>query len=84
MDRSRQTDTSPDAQRRYTEHMRSRTPADRARILAGLCSAVRRLAEVGVRAAHPDASPREVEAWVAVRLYGLSTAQRFFPDVDLR
>ena len=84
MDHPPTTDTSAAAQARYDEHMRSRSPSDRARILAGLCSAVRRLAEVSVRASHPNASPREVAARVALRMYGPAIAQRLFPDVAAR
>ena len=74
-------DTSPAAANRYFELLRQRTPRERAVILAGLVSAVRQLALASERAAHPDLSPRAVEARVAARLYGPTIASRFFPDI---
>jgi hypothetical protein len=76
-------DTSAAQARRYFELLRERSPAERARILAGLNAAVRRLAESSVRAAFPAASAREVEARVAARIYGDAVATRLFPDVSL-
>jgi hypothetical protein len=52
-------------------------------ILAGLVASVRRLAEVSVRQAHPEASAREIQARVAARVYGNEVAARLFPDVSL-
>ncbi len=83
MNRPENSDTSPAARERYTELMRACTPAERARILVGLCSAVRRLAEASVRQSHPAASPREVQARVALRMYGPAIVQRLFPDLDI-
>ena len=76
-------DTSETASRRYFELLRSRTPAERAVILAGLVGSVRQLAKASVKLAHPHASEREIEARVAARLYGDAVAARFFPDVDV-
>ena len=76
-------DTSPEAEARYFALLRARTPAQRATILAGLVTSVRRLAETSERARRPAASPRELEARVAARLYGEAVAARFFPDVRL-
>jgi hypothetical protein len=86
MDRSRMdlADTSPAATRRYVELLRLRSPSERGAILAGLVASVRRLAESGVRASHPGAPDREVEARVAARIYGLEVAERLFADVSLR
>ena len=77
-------DTSDAAEARYYELLRARTPAERGAILVGLVASVRRLAEASERAAHPAASPREVAARVAARLYGERVAAHFFPDVQLR
>jgi hypothetical protein len=74
-------DTSERAARRYVELLRMRSPAQRGAILAGLNASVRKLAEVSVRRTRPDASDREVQAFVAARLYGIEVASRFFPDV---
>lgn len=79
----RPTDTSETASRRYFELLRSRSPAQRAVILAGLVGSVRQLARASVKLAHPGASEREVEARVAARLYGNEVAARFYPGVDI-
>ncbi len=63
-------DTSPTAARFYHQHLRSLSPAERLGIAAGLSLAVRQLAEVGVRAQHPGATEREIELYLAARLYG--------------
>ncbi len=76
-------DTSAAGSRRYFELLRARSPADRAKIMIGLTSAVRQLAEAGERERHPLASDRELKARVAARLYGRETAARFFPDVSV-
>lgn len=76
-------DTSEAAERRYAELLAARSPRERAMILRGLVVSVRRLAEVSVQRAHPTASPREVAARVAARIYGDEIAMRFFPDVTL-
>jgi hypothetical protein len=77
-------DTSKEAEERYFDLLRQRTPRDRAVILAGLVGSVRRLALASERAAHPTASARALEARVAVRLYGMEVATRLFPDVQLQ
>lgn len=74
-------DTSPPAQRFYYEHLRALSPTERLRIAAGLSMAVRRMAEAGIRQRHPDASPREIEVRLAVRLYGREIAARAFSDI---
>ncbi len=74
-------DTSPEADERYFELLRERTPREKAIILAGLVSSVRKLALAGERDAHPELSERALEARVAARLYGENVARRFFPDV---
>jgi hypothetical protein len=76
-------DTSGEAEERYFELLRQRTPKEKAVILAGLVSSVRRLALAGERDAHPELSQRALEARVAARLYGIDVARRFFPDVHI-
>ena len=76
-------DTSTDAEARYFALLRARTPSQRATILAGLVTSVRRLAEASERARRPGASRRELEARVAARLYGAAVAAKFFPDVHI-
>lgn len=71
-------DTSPAAQLRYEELLRQRTPAERLAIAMTLSRAVRELAIAGIRAAHPNASPREVQAELAARMYGSEVKRRLF------
>ena len=71
-------DTSPAAQRRYEELLRQRTPAQRLAIAISLTRAVRELALAGIRSAHPNASPREVQEELAARMYGPELAKRLF------
>jgi methionine aminopeptidase len=71
-------DTTPAAQRRYDELLRGRSPAERLTIAMSLSRAIRRLAVAGIKAAHPNASSREVEAQLAARLYGAEIAKRLF------
>ncbi len=80
---ARPIDTSEAASRRYFELLRSRSPAQRAIILAGLVRSVRQLATASIKHAHPGASDRELQARVAARLYGSEIAARFYPDVDI-
>jgi hypothetical protein len=75
-------DTSPAAQRRYDELLRQQTPAERLAIAMSLTRAVRNLAVAGIRAARPSASPREVTAELATRLYGQDVAKRLFGHTD--
>jgi len=71
-------DTSPAARRRYDELLRQRTPAQRLAIAMSLSRAVRGLAVAGIRSAQPNASPREVQAELAARMYGQEVAKRLF------
>ena len=71
-------DTSPSALRRYDELLRQQTPAQRLAIAMSLSRAVRELAIAGIRSARPNASPREVQEELAVRMYGREVAKRLF------
>lgn len=75
-------DTSDAAFERYYELLRSRPPLARITAAAELSSAVRQMAEAGIRAADPHASPRVVQARLARRLYGAEVAARLFPDCE--
>ncbi len=46
-----------------------------------LSSAVRQLAEAGIRTRNPGASPAEVRVRLAVRLYGRVAAMRLFGEI---
>ncbi|HET9958177.1 MAG TPA: hypothetical protein VFQ61_26965 [Polyangiaceae bacterium] len=76
-------DTSPEAEERYFELMRRQPPAARLAAAARLCSAVRALAEAGIRDGHPGATEQEVRAHLAARMYGREVASRLFPNVNL-
>jgi hypothetical protein len=43
--------------------------------------AVRTMAVAGIRATFPNATPREIQARLAARMYGAAVARRFFGDV---
>lgn len=75
------TDTSPAAAAQYAALLRALPPTERLRIAVGLSSAVRALAEAGIRQAHPDAGPDEVRVRLTVRLYGRAVAERLFGPV---
>jgi len=76
-------DTSPQAESRYFELLRAQTPLQRLETAARLSRAVRELAIAGILVAHPEASPKEINAHLANRFYGRATAQRLYPGVNL-
>jgi hypothetical protein len=76
-------DTSEPALERYYELIRSQTALARITAAVRLSSAVRELAEAGIRAEDPQASPRVVQARLACRMYGRDVAARLFPGVEL-
>ena len=71
-------DTPPEQRRRYYELLRGLSVAERARKVVGLCRTVRALAVAGIRAAHPDAGPEEIQRHLVLRLYGREVARRLF------
>ncbi len=74
-------DTSPAQLERYYELLRSLSPEERGRIMGGLCRGARKLAEEGIRQAHPDASSEEQREQLTVRLYGATVARRLHGGV---
>ena len=74
-------DTSLAAERRYFELLRAQSPAERLHTAVRLTDAVRTMARAGIIARHPGATLAEINAYLAERLYGASTADRLFPDV---
>lgn len=74
-------DTSPEALKRYHEHLRRLTPAQRLKIAAGLSLGTRRLALAGLRQRHPKASEEELKVRLAVRLYGREAARRIHGNI---
>lgn len=71
-------DTSLAATRRYYDHLRRLSPQERLECAASLSSAVRELAKIGARMQFPTASPAQIRALVAERMYGRVLAERFF------
>ena len=74
-------DTSPERQDDYFRRLTRLTPEQRGRIAARLTASVRRLAQAGIRARHPQASEAEVRVRLVVRLYGRAEAQRLFGEI---
>ena len=74
-------DTSPAMQRRYAELLRARAPHQRAATMVALTRAAQVMTRAGIRTRHPDASPRELDARYAVRVYGADVARRLFPEI---
>lgn len=73
-------DTSRAAQARYYELLREQSPMDRLKTAVLLTRSVRRLAEADILRADPEATPEQVQARLANRLYGEAVAQRLFPS----
>ena len=73
-------DTRAEAQDRYYDLLRRQEPAARLQQMARLTRMVRQLAVADIKAAHPDASARQTQAFLAERLYGRDVARRLFPD----
>lgn len=69
-------DTSPRARARYFEMLRKRSPDERLSTAAALTTAVRRLAEAGIRQRNPKASDLEVRNLLVELVYGKATAER--------
>ena len=69
-------DTSTEQLHCYHDRLRSLTPGQRLRQASALTMAVRTLAEAGIRLRYPGASPEEVRARLAVRLYGRQVCRR--------
>jgi hypothetical protein len=74
-------DTAPARLRRYVELLRAQAPHQRLAQAAALSRAVRTLAVAGIKERHPDASPDEIRARLAVRLYGREVARRMFHTI---
>lgn len=74
-------DTSPDIERRRILAWRRMSPAEKAASVTGFTQAVVDLARAGVRARHPNASPREQFLRVAVVVLGVELASQAYPDV---
>ena len=75
-------DTSPDVERLQIEGWRRMAPVQKAALVSGLTAAVFDVALAGVRARHPDASPREQRLRLALVTLGPDLARRAFPEVD--
>jgi hypothetical protein len=74
-------DTSPAANARYHELLRSMPPERRLEVAMGLTQTVRELALAGIRGRHPQADEHEMRVRLTVRLYGRTAAVRLFGAV---
>jgi hypothetical protein len=72
-------DTTPEGRERYFSLLRQLPAERRLQAAASLTSAVRALAEAGLRQAHPECDAGELQARLAVRLYGRAVARGLFP-----
>lgn len=73
-------DTSPEMQRVQAARWRAMSDAEKAALVAGLCTATLALADAGIAARYPDASPRERFLRRAVLMLGRDLAARVYPD----
>jgi len=73
-------DTAKTQIARYHALLRARAPWQRLRTAAALTTAVRSLAEAGLRVRHPGATEQELRIRFVVRLYGRAAAERIFKD----
>jgi hypothetical protein len=74
-------DTPRQQLERYHALLRDKAPQQRLRAAGALCAAVRSLAGAGLRARHPGASDRELDARLVRQLYGEAAARRLFGSV---
>ena len=80
-------DTSPEVERLQIERWREMTPAQKLGLVSGLSRAVNRLAMIGIRERHPQASRREQFLRFAMLTLGPDLARAAYPeiaDLDLR
>ena len=49
--------------------------------MVALTRAAQVMTRAGIRTRHPGASPRELDARYAVRVYGADVARRLFPEI---
>ncbi len=74
-------DTSPAAAARYRALLAGLSPVKRLEMCGRLTAASRAMAVAGIRRDDPNASPLEIRARLAERLYGVEVRRRLFPDV---
>jgi hypothetical protein len=53
-------------------------PHEKAHLIEGMCSTGRRLAEIGARGRHPDASEAELKMWVLAAVLGEDLVARAY------
>jgi hypothetical protein len=69
-------DTSPAANARYHELLRTMPPERRLEVAMGLTQTVRELALTGIRDRHPQADEHEMRVRLTARLYGRAVGVR--------
>lgn len=68
-------DTSPEAKRVYFERLAKLSAGERLALMRASSRMIRQIAEAALRREHPDASPEEFRARLAVRLYGRAAVE---------
>jgi len=76
-------DTSEAAHGRQLAMYRATSPSERVAMAIAMSDDVRELARGGIRARHPDYSPREVELALVRLLYGDALVRRAWPTEPL-
>ncbi len=74
-------DTTPAAADAYFQLLRNAAPAERLRAAIAMTSAVRALAEAGIRERHAGATDDEINVRLAVRLYGRAAVATVFASI---
>lgn len=77
-------DTSPEAERLHLQLLRRATPAWRLGAACSLSRFVIELARRGMRRAHPDLSPRDLDLLFVALNYGEELARGLRRDMDRR
>jgi hypothetical protein len=77
---ARPDDTSEEAYQQQVARWREMSPAEKAALVAGLYRATQHLADAGIRARHPIASPRERFLRRAILNLGRDLAVQAYPD----
>ena len=71
-------DTSPQAEERYYELLRQRSPLDRLKTAISLTRSVRELATASIVQELPNVTAAELKMRLADRIYGPEVAHRLF------
>ena len=76
--RTQSPDTSREAEERQFDYWRALTPAQKARIVAGLTRMTNQLARAGIRMRNPQATSREIDLRLMALRVDRATMIKFF------